>query len=80
MQNRAQKQMLDARDQEIYKYRQEHPAESFMTIAGKKMFHDLKGNPITAQRLHMVFVRLDKGVDKQVLPRFDNGEYNIVKV
>ena len=65
MQNKAQKVMLDARDQEIYKYRQEHPAESFKTIAGKKLFHDLKGNPITAQRLHMVFVRLDKeGVDK----------------
>ncbi len=68
MQNRAQKEMLDARDREIYKYRSEHPAESFQTIAGKKLFHDLKGNPITAQRLHMVFVRLDKGgVDKSVI-------------
>jgi len=70
MQNKAQKVMLDARDQEIYKYREEHPAESFKTIADKKMFHDLKGNPITAQRLHMVFARLDKEVVHK--PPMDN--------
>ena len=53
-QNKAQKVMIDARDQEVVKYRNEHPAESYKTIESKGIFKDLKGRVISAQRIHMI--------------------------
>lgn len=78
-QNKAQKQILDARGIEIHRYRTEHPAESFKTIASKKMFLDLKGNPISAQQLYNVYMKVEKlAVNKQGLTGIDTE--NIINV
>ncbi len=77
MQNKAQAKILEARDIKVYEYREANPAESFKTIASKKMFLDLKGNAISAQQLYNIYVKIGKrAVDKQPLTRFDMGDYN----
>ena len=79
MQNRAQKVILDARNEEVYKYITENPAESFKTIQAKGIFKDIKGRPISAQRIYGIYKKYE-AVHKLPLTTLDMGDYNNVKV
>ena len=78
-QNKAQIEILKVRDEEIYKYRVEHPAESFKTIQAKGIFKDIKGRPISAQRIYGIYKKYE-AVHKLPLTTLDMGDYNNVKV